>query len=29
MPPTVTIQLSRTVRLSGGWSRGQGSPQLQ
>lgn len=29
MPPTATIQLSRTARLSDGWSRGQGSPQLQ
>lgn len=29
MPPTVTIQLSRTVRLSDGSFRGQGSPQLQ
>lgn len=29
MPLTVTIQLSRTVRLSDGSFRGQGSPQLQ
>ncbi len=29
MPPTVAIQLSRTVRLSDGWFRGTGSPQLQ